>query len=114
MKQSNTQEKRNDDNQIQIDKIAKELCSQYKICTCTDRNGRCSVPQQHAKIIVDLGYRKEEAVVSELLARIKERAPWFCYSKSDFDHFVAELDEVADEYLNRSERQKANSDVKKI
>ena len=41
-----------------INEIAKDLCSKETICTCTDRNGRCAVPQKYARIIYDLGYRK--------------------------------------------------------
>ena len=41
-----------------IDEIAKDLCSKYTICTCNDRNGKCSTPQQHARILYELGYRK--------------------------------------------------------
>ena len=42
-----------------INEIAKDLCSQYKICTCTSRDGHCSTPQQHARILYDLNYRKQ-------------------------------------------------------
>ena len=50
-----------------IDEIAKDLCSKYAICTCTNRDGSCSTPQQHAKIIYELGYRKvtEESEVEQ-------------------------------------------------
>ena len=34
----------------QRNKIAKDLCSKYNICTCNNRDGHCSTPQQHAKI----------------------------------------------------------------
>ena len=43
----------------QINEIAKDLCSRYSICTCIDRDGNCSTPQQHAKIIYGLGYKKQ-------------------------------------------------------
>jgi len=42
----------------QINEIAKNLCSRYPTCTCIDRDGHCSTPQQHAKIIYGLGYKK--------------------------------------------------------
>ena len=42
-----------------INEIAKDLCSKETICTCTDRNGRCVLPQKYARIIYDLGYRKD-------------------------------------------------------
>lgn len=43
----------------QINEIAKDLCSRYSICTCVDRDGHCSTPQQHARIIYGLGYKKQ-------------------------------------------------------
>ena len=43
----------------QINEIAKDLCSRYSICTCVDRDGHCSTPQQNAKIIYGLGYKKQ-------------------------------------------------------
>lgn len=42
-----------------INEIAKDLCSRYPMCTCIERDGHCSVPQQHAKIIYGLGYKKQ-------------------------------------------------------
>ena len=42
----------------EINAIAKDLCSGYKICTCIERNGHCVVPQRHARILYDLGYKK--------------------------------------------------------
>ncbi len=52
-------------------KIAKDLCSKYNVCTCNNRDGHCSTPQQHAEIIYELGYRKEEDVILEVQKRIK-------------------------------------------
>ena len=43
----------------QIEEMAKDLCSKYKICTCNNRDGHCSTPQQHARIMYELGYRKQ-------------------------------------------------------
>lgn len=43
----------------QINEIAKDLCSRYSICTCVDRDGHCSTPQQHARINYGLGYKKQ-------------------------------------------------------
>jgi hypothetical protein len=45
----------------QINEIAKDLCSRYAVCTCTDRDGHCSTPKQHAEIIYGLGYKKQTA-----------------------------------------------------
>lgn len=42
-----------------INEIAKDLCSMYSICTCVKRDGHCILPQQHAKIIYGLGYKKQ-------------------------------------------------------
>lgn len=42
-----------------INEIAKDLCSRYSMCTCVDRDGHCSTPQQHARIIYGLGYKKQ-------------------------------------------------------
>ena len=42
-----------------INEIAKDLCSRYSMCTCTERDGHCSVPQRHAKIIYGLDYKKQ-------------------------------------------------------
>ena len=53
-------------------KIAKDLCSKYNICTCNNRDGHCSTPQQHAKIIQELGYRKEEDTILEVRRRLQE------------------------------------------
>ena len=53
-------------------KIAKDLCSKYSACTCNNRDGHCPTPQQHAKIIYDLGYRKEEDVIREVQKRIRD------------------------------------------
>ena len=53
-------------------KIAKDLCSKYSICTCNERDGHCATPQQHAKILVELGYRREEDAIKEVQARIKQ------------------------------------------
>jgi hypothetical protein len=47
--------------ELQISEIAKDLCSRYTICTCTDRDGHCSTPKQHAEIIYGLGYKKQTA-----------------------------------------------------
>lgn len=53
-------------------KIAKDLCSKYNICTCNNRDGHCSTSQQHAKIIQELGYRKEEDTILEVRRRLQE------------------------------------------
>ena len=53
-------------------KIAKDLCSKYSMCTCNERDGHCSTPQQHAKIIQELGYRKEEDTILEIRRRLQE------------------------------------------
>ena len=58
--------------QEQINKIAKDLCSKYDNCTCDNRDGHCSTPQRDAKIIYDLGYRKEEDTIKEIQKRIKD------------------------------------------
>ena len=58
--------------QEKINKIAKDLCSKYDNCTCGNRDGHCSTPQRDAKIIYELGYRKEEDVVKEIQKRIKD------------------------------------------
>ena len=42
-----------------INEIAKDICSRYPICTCASRDGHCPTPQQHAKIIYGLGYKKQ-------------------------------------------------------
>ncbi len=42
-----------------INEIAKDLCSRYPMCTCTERDGHCATPQQHARIIYGLGYIKQ-------------------------------------------------------
>jgi rRNA maturation endonuclease Nob1 len=42
-----------------INEIAKDLCSRYAICTCVVRDGHCQTPQQHAKILYGLGYKKQ-------------------------------------------------------
>lgn len=47
------------DEKKQIEEMAKDICSKYTICTCNDRNGRCSTPRQHARIMYELGYRKQ-------------------------------------------------------
>lgn len=41
-----------------IVEIAKDLCSRYPMCTCTERDGHCTIPTRHAEIIYDLGYEK--------------------------------------------------------
>jgi hypothetical protein len=43
----------------QINEIAKDLCSKNTICTCVEKDGHCSTPQKYARIICDLGYRKQ-------------------------------------------------------
>ena len=58
--------------QEQINKIAKDLCSKYDNCTCDNRDGHCSTPQRDAKIIYNLGYRKEEDTIKEIQRRIKD------------------------------------------
>ena len=58
--------------QEQINKIANDLCSKYNNCTCDNRDGHCSTPQRDAKIIYDLGYRKEEDTIKEIQRRIKD------------------------------------------
>lgn len=58
--------------QAKINRIAKDLCSKYDNCTCNNRDGHCSTPQRDAKIIYELGYRKEEDVVKEVQKRIKD------------------------------------------
>ena len=42
-----------------INEIAKDLCSQNKICTCSNRDGHCSTPQQYAHILYNLNYHKQ-------------------------------------------------------
>ena len=58
--------------QEKINRIAKDLCSKYDNCTCNNRDGHCSTPQRDAKIIYDLGYRKEEDTIKEIQKRIKD------------------------------------------
>ena len=53
-------------------KIAKDLCSKYGMCTCVERDGHCTTPQQHAKILMELGYAKEEDVIKEVQRRIND------------------------------------------
>ena len=43
---------------LKIAEIAKDLCSRYPMCTCTERDGHCTIPMRHAEIIYDLGYTK--------------------------------------------------------
>ena len=56
--------------QSDIDTVARELCSRYDSCTCNERDGHCATPQQHAKIILELGYRKEAEVAAEIINEI--------------------------------------------
>ena len=58
--------------QTDINTVAKELCSKYQICTCNKKDGHCSTPQQHAKIILELGYKKEETVLINLMNEINK------------------------------------------
>lgn len=58
--------------QEKINRIAKDLCSKYDNCTCNNRDGHCATPQRDAKIIYELGYRKEEDIVKEIQKRIKD------------------------------------------
>ena len=58
----------------QIEEMAKDLCSKYKICTCNNRDGHCSTPQQHAQIMYELGYRKQEWISVEDRLPTKEDA----------------------------------------
>ena len=58
--------------QEKINRIAKDLCSKYENCTCTNRDGHCSTPQRDAQIIYELGYRKEEDIVKEIQERINK------------------------------------------
>jgi hypothetical protein len=54
------------------------LCSKYTNCTCADRDGSCSTPQQYAKIIYELGYRKvaEESEAETAIWEFKKA--WTC------------------------------------
>ena len=52
--------------------IARDLCSKYNICTCNNRDGHCATPQQHAKIIQELGYRKEKDTILEVQKRLQQ------------------------------------------
>ena len=56
--------------QEKINQIAKDLCSHYDNCTCANRDGHCPTPQRDARIIYELGYRKEEDVIKEIQERI--------------------------------------------
>lgn len=56
--------------QEKINQIARDLCSRYDNCTCANRDGHCSTPQRDARIIYELGYRKEEEVLKEIQERI--------------------------------------------
>ena len=58
--------------QEKINKIAKDLCSEYKNCTCNTHDGHCSTPQQNASIIYKLGYRQEEDTIREIQPRIND------------------------------------------
>lgn len=58
--------------QERVNKIAKDFCSKYAICTCNERDGHCSAPQQHARIMYELGYRKQDEVAEEVLEKVKE------------------------------------------
>ena len=57
--------------ETKIDQMAKDLCGKYKICTCTDRDGHCSTPQQHARIMYELGYCKKEEAIKEFVDRFE-------------------------------------------
>ena len=67
----------------QINEIAKDLCSRYKLCTCITRDGSCSEPQRHAGIIYELGYRKQAKAVwigfeSRCVEKLLTYDDWFC------------------------------------
>ena len=56
-----------------IQKIAKDIYSKYPICTCSNRDGHCSTPQRHARIMYELGYRRQDEVAEEVLEKVKKK-----------------------------------------
>lgn len=58
--------------QEKINAVARELCNYPNVCTCTERDGHCSTPQHYAKAVVELGYRKEEEIVAEVLKELED------------------------------------------
>ena len=70
----------------EINAIAKDLCSRYSMCTCIERDGHCVTPQQHARILYGLGYKKQiighwEYYSSTMMecSVCKKHVPWHRY-----------------------------------
>lgn len=89
--------------QEQIDCVAKELCSKYN-CTCIERDGHCNTPQQHARIILELGYAKEQETAQKVIDEIDSAVT---KGSSHFGMFMIarKIDQVRQSY-NLSETKK--------